>query len=60
MNDNQRAEYKRLELLKIENRDVIKRKQNARTKIDKEIKELQRANENITDKQMNLINQKLF
>ncbi|MGL5750872.1 MAG: hypothetical protein ACRCXT_10125 [Paraclostridium sp.] len=60
MNDNQRAEYKRLELLKKENRDVIKRKQNARTKIDKEIKELQRANENITDKQMNLINQKLF
>ena len=60
MNDNQRAEYKRLELLKKENRDIIKRKQNARTKIDKEIKELQRANENITDKQMNLINQKLF
>lgn len=60
MNDNQRAEYKRLELLKKENRDVIKRKQNARAKIDKEIKELQRLNDNITDKQMNLLNQKLF
>ena len=60
MNDNQRAEYKRLELLKKDNRDVIKRKQNARAKIDKEIKELQRVNDNITDKQMNLLNQKLF
>lgn len=60
MNNKQKAEFSRLEQLKKENRDIIKRKQNARTKIDKEIKELQRANDNITDKQMNLINQKLF
>ncbi|MEG1286991.1 MAG: hypothetical protein RSD13_02925 [Clostridium sp.] len=60
MTDVQRAEYKKLELQKKENREVIKRKQNARSKIDKEIRELERINENITDKQMNLINQKLF
>ncbi|MGL5798431.1 MAG: hypothetical protein ACRCYT_09530 [Cetobacterium sp.] len=60
MNDIQKAEYRRLEQIKKDNRDVIKRKQNARSKIDKEIRELERANENITDKQMNLLNQKLF
>ena len=60
MTDAQRLEYKRLELQKKENREIIKRKQNARLKIDKEIRELERINENITDKQMNLINQKLF
>lgn len=60
MTDVQRAEYKKLELQKKENREVIKRKQNARSKIDKEIRELERINDTITDKQMNLINQKLF
>lgn len=60
MTDIQKAEYRRLEQIKKDNRDVIKRKQNARSKIDKEIRELERSNENITDKQMNLLNQKLF